>query len=127
MDNVFIWRDSVDENYFAIGVKISSGKYYKWMDVFIDAIHECFGEEAYEQAKLLQAGTVYRVQLSHDCAGNAGAEMNDFELKIIGLELAYAICKGNCKWLGRDSDLLCAHCQDAREILAEIQKLKDNA
>ena len=39
----FIWQDSQDSNYYSIGVKQSNGKIAKWLDVFIDALGDCFG------------------------------------------------------------------------------------
>ena len=60
--DVYLWRDAVDTNQFWIGIK-TSDSYCGWMPTFIDAINECFGAEAYEQAKKLRPGEPQRVIL----------------------------------------------------------------
>lgn len=38
-----IWRDAIDPNYYAIGVRMNNGKVSKWADLFVDCIFDCFG------------------------------------------------------------------------------------
>ena len=61
--DVYMWRDALDKNQFWIGVKANSG-FCGWIPTFIDGINECFGNEAYEEAKNLKPGVPVRVKLT---------------------------------------------------------------
>lgn len=43
-----IWQDSIDPNYYAIGVRMSNGEIAKWADLFVDCISDCFGVDSKE-------------------------------------------------------------------------------
>ena len=63
--DVYMWRDALDKNQFWIGVQSSNKRdYCGWLPVFIDAINECFGEEAYEVAKAIKPGAAERIHLT---------------------------------------------------------------
>lgn len=47
MNKTYIWQDQQDCNMYHIGVKFDNGKFSNWFSIFIDAIHECFGDETY--------------------------------------------------------------------------------
>lgn len=60
---VYMWRDSLDKNQFWIGIKTPKS-FCGWLPVFVDAINECFGEDAYEKARNMKPGVPERIKLT---------------------------------------------------------------
>jgi len=46
-NKTYIWQDQQDCNIYHIGVKFGNGKFNNWFSICIDAISDCFGNEAY--------------------------------------------------------------------------------
>ena len=60
---IYLWQDSLDKNQYWIGSK-NHGTYCGWLPVFVDAILECFGEDAYRKALAMKPGESKRINLA---------------------------------------------------------------
>ena len=63
MTTCYLWRDSVDDNQFWIGTKTSNGRYIGLVPLFVDALSDAFGMDAYEWARNLESAEPVEIEL----------------------------------------------------------------
>lgn len=56
MAKAFVWRDKIDANQYWVGVRGSTGQFYGCIPMFVGAIGDCFGTDAYDFVKGLEPG-----------------------------------------------------------------------
>jgi hypothetical protein len=62
MQNLIMWRDINDSNYYHFGVKDPYNKPCLWFSMFIDGIFDMFGKEFSDKIdKKLKPGIVYNI------------------------------------------------------------------
>lgn len=58
----YIWRDTLDGNWFMLGVRLSNGQFAAECSIFIDAIFDLFGRQFHESIKNMKPGIPIHIE-----------------------------------------------------------------